>query len=93
MIGDSERRVFMKVGTVLLFKLWNKAHGMPKLFAVFTFINEQENFEMNRLIAQAAYKATPRSMMIKRELRAKSDRRAFIGSLLIVSMLAASFWF
>jgi hypothetical protein len=48
---------------------------------------------MNRLIAQAAFKATPRSMMIKRQIRAKSDKRAFIGSLLIVSLLAVSFWF
>jgi len=60
---------------------------------VFTFINEQENFEMNRLIAQAAYKATPRSMMLKRKLREKSDKRAFVGSLLILSLLAVSFWF
>lgn len=48
---------------------------------------------MNKLIAQATYKATPRSMMIKRNLRAKSGKRAFMGSLLIVSLLAVSFWF
>lgn len=48
---------------------------------------------MNRLIAQAAYKATPRSMMIKRTMRAKSDKRAFVGSMLIISLLAVSFWF
>lgn len=48
---------------------------------------------MNRLIAQAAYKATPRSMMLKRRMRSKSDKRAFVGSLLILSLLAVSFWF
>lgn len=48
---------------------------------------------MNRLIAQATYKATPRSMMLKRKIREKSDRRAFVGSLLILSLLAVSFWF
>ncbi len=48
---------------------------------------------MNRLIAQAAYKATPRSMMLKRRMREKSDKRAFMGSLLIISLLAVSFWF
>jgi hypothetical protein len=48
---------------------------------------------MNRLIAQAAYKATPRSMMIKRRMREKSDKRAFVGSLLMLSLLVVYFWF
>lgn len=48
---------------------------------------------MNRLISQAAHKATPRSVMINRRMREKNDKRAFIGSLLIVSLLAVSFWF
>ena len=48
---------------------------------------------MSTLVNRAVLKATPRSMMLKRKLREKSDKRAFVGSLLILSLLAVSFWF
>lgn len=41
---------------------------------------------MNKLIAQAAYKATPRSMMIKRERKNKVDAFAAWGATVVLGV-------